>query len=178
MHDFKQAHDQQPFTLEAWRKVSSICIPKRSDARLNAINKVSVAVQLPSHVKELCDQLRKDPSKISIEKIVRGEAISDISLQCLSSTCLGALRAAEEAQLYDVVESILCLTLYWHGLECAKDPKRITTRLSALGLRERTVEAVECFQQLSFRGQKIFTFCSEFLQDIGTVFHLPREAKV
>jgi len=175
---FEEAYTREPFTAEAWRKVSAVCIPKKVNSRLNAIKKLSVDVQLSSHVKQLCEQLKKDPLKFSLQNIELGEDSTVVSLQDLRSTCLGASNAAEKAQFYDVVESILCLTAYWHGSECGSSAEKIAHRLSMLGMPKDAMDsAIEQFRALSLRGQKIFTFCSEFLKDIGTVFHLPRDTK-
>ncbi|KAK5312501.1 hypothetical protein LTR93_011300 [Exophiala xenobiotica] len=82
------------------------------------------------------------------------------------------------------MDSLLCILMSWYTSKSSPEAvaqqifgsKRALIQDKDKAEEEKRRIIMDC-RQRSLSGNKIYTFCSDFIQDPGAVFHLPREIK-
>ncbi|KAK6364003.1 hypothetical protein LTS17_012590 [Exophiala oligosperma] len=183
VQQFQKALDRDPLTEAALRGIKPFVIPSNRASRRTAAEKLPVDTNLSSSVQDLCDRLKENPSCLTVREDLqtRQDAVKvddALSVHGLHKD------VEDKAQLYDVMDSLLCILMSWYTSRSG--PEEVAQQIfdSKYARIQDKVEAEEekgsiianC-RRRSLSGSKIYTFCSDFIQDPGAVFHLPREIK-
>lgn len=185
MTQFQAASISQPFTsiaLEGLSKASPSLrvVTKNSEYRTKLaltlsedVVRVSDDVKLCPDIEKLCDQLRQNLDSYSIPTRPRPMTVS---LQDSQSVYNAHRFVANQARLCDALDSLFCLVVYWGTETGQKKYERVCNWFSSK-VKDSEEQILQYCREQSLRGQKIWTFCTEFLKNKGTVFLLPSDVK-
>ena len=174
-----QANNLDPFLATMLRNLSKSCFLRKKKSCARAIQKISQNVVLSPRVQKLCYQLRRRSSSLSLASIYQRKDNTVVSFKEIKSVYVGHQYVDDMAQYNDVIDSLFLLLHYWHGSNCSGKNDSIPRQIAKhiLGVDSCDENVIDRCKERWSNGRKLFTFCSEFLKDIGTIFHLPPDAK-
>lgn len=126
-------------------------------------------------LQEAYNDWRKEPSSF----LKPTKSLSREGVNSFAALYYEAKHIREQGTLYHVKDSIYCLIFYWLGSPHVRSRNRETAtqyicqRFLADGVQASPQELKEFVKEQCKRGEKLHTFCSDFLGDLGTVFFLP-----
>ncbi|KIW36529.1 uncharacterized protein PV06_11240 [Exophiala oligosperma] len=183
VQQFQKALDRDPLTEAALRGIKPFVIPSNRTSRRAAAEKLPVDTKLSDSVQELCDRLKENPSCLTVREDLqtRQNAVKvddPLSVHGLHTD------VEDSAQLYEVTDSLLCILMNWYTSKSS--PEEFAQQIfeskcahiqDKLEAEEEKRSIIANCRRRSLSGSKIYTFCSDFIEDPGAVFHLPREVK-
>ena len=181
MTSFEEKVKAQPFSEEALKGLvktspSLRYLPRKDSARRRYIQKLSLDTTLTQSVKSFCDQLNRNPSSYKFSATLQGKEDVEVSFKDLRSIQAGhRLLEGDIAPLVSVMDSIFCLLIFWHASNCPGKgkPKKVAEHF----LKSDQKEDIAYCKEMLLHAKKIVYFCSGFLKDLGTVFHLSPDSK-